>query len=109
MGSVLTQDGFLTEVCASVAECCQKIPRGTGALLLTEEAFEEDKVAPLLEILAAQPPWSDLPMIVLNRPGEARQPGLLRVMGSAAGRLPTSSALHQCQPGAHAAAPMAAL
>ena len=87
MGSVLTQDGFLTEVCASMAECCQKIPRGTGALLLTEEAFEEDKVAPLLEILAAQPPWSDLPMIVLNRPGEARQPALLRVMGSAVGRL----------------------
>src|SRR6185369_2503128 len=87
MGSVLTHGGFLTEVCASVAECCQKIPRGTGALLLTEEAFEEDKVAPLLEILAAQPPWSDLPMIVLNRPGEARQPGLLRVMASAAGRL----------------------
>src|SRR5205823_4736379 len=85
--SVLTQGGFLTEICAGLDECCQKIPSGAGALLLTEEAFEEDKVAPLLEILEAQPPWSELPVIVLNRPGEARESALLRVTASRAGRL----------------------
>jgi signal transduction histidine kinase len=40
--------------------------RGAGAVLLAEEAIEPDQ---LVEWLVRQPPWSDLPMLVLARSG----------------------------------------
>ena len=47
---------------------CGRCTRGAGALLLPEEAIAGGEVE-LLRVLAEQPPWSDLPILVMTRPG----------------------------------------
>ncbi|HZU13035.1 MAG TPA: HAMP domain-containing sensor histidine kinase [Chloroflexota bacterium] len=57
--------GAQAEIFTDVGELCLQIPRGAGALLLTQEALSPSDADQLLAGLAAQPPWSDLPVIVL--------------------------------------------
>jgi len=52
-----------------------------GALLLTEEALESAQGSRLLDVLKAQPPWSELPLIILTSGGESRRAGLLDLAG----------------------------
>ena len=66
-------------------ECSRQITAGAGALLLTEEALESPQVSILLEVLKAQPPWSELPLIILTSGGESRRAGLLDLAAAAAG------------------------
>ena len=40
------------------------------AVLLTDDALFSDDVRPLVEALENQPPWSDLPIILLSATGE---------------------------------------
>src|SRR5207248_8134368 len=56
-----------------------------GALLLTEEALESAQGSHLLEVLRAQQPWSELPLIILTSGGESRRAGLLNLAAAAAG------------------------
>ena len=56
-----------------------------GALLLTEEALESPQGSLLLKLLKAQPPWSELPLIILTSGGESRRAGLLDLAAAAAG------------------------
>ncbi|WP_205678810.1 ATP-binding protein [Aquisphaera insulae] len=60
--------------CENVPELCREIERGAGVALLTEEAIEGDREGRLRETLKAQPPWSDLPLVVLARQGGADAP-----------------------------------
>jgi len=54
------------EVCADGAELLQELDKGAAAAVLTEEALADTLVvAALTAWLAAQPPWSDFPFIVL--------------------------------------------
>jgi hypothetical protein len=39
MAATLKAEGFQTEIAGSLAECCEKISDGAGALLFTEEAL----------------------------------------------------------------------
>ncbi len=57
-------------VCGDLAEVCREIERGAGAAIVTQEAVLTDKAGCLAEVLAAQPPWSDFPLIVLTAAGE---------------------------------------
>src|SRR5438552_12508839 len=56
-----------------------------GALLLTEEALESPQGSLLLDLLKAQPPWSELPLIILTSGGESRRARLLDLAAAAAG------------------------
>src|SRR5207244_104533 len=69
------------------AECARHIADGTGALLLTEEALRLPSISELLDTLRAQPPWSELPLIILTSGGESRQATLLDMVASAAGSI----------------------
>jgi signal transduction histidine kinase len=55
--------------------------------VLTEEALELDSCSKLFETLAAQPPWSELPLIILTTGGESRSARLLELLAKAAGAL----------------------
>jgi signal transduction histidine kinase len=55
--------------CSNVAQVCRELEMGAGAVLLPEEAVVPERDEPLIEWLAAQPRWSDLPVVVLARPG----------------------------------------
>lgn len=81
MATRLNAQGIATEICSSLIECAAKVIRGAGALVLTEEAWELPNVADLLDTLKAQPPWSEISLIVLTRSGEPR---LSRLLNSAA-------------------------
>ena len=85
MAALLYADGFEVRICIDADECSRQIAAGTGALLLTEEALESILLSNLLEVLKAQPPWSELPLIILTRGGESRRAGLLDLAAAAAG------------------------
>ncbi|PYJ21061.1 MAG: hypothetical protein DME92_07815, partial [Verrucomicrobia bacterium] len=85
MAALLDAEDFETQICRRLDEYSGRITDGAGALLLTEEALESAQGSLLLDLLKAQPPWSELPLIILTSGGESRRAGLLNVAARAAG------------------------
>src|SRR6266545_891838 len=85
MAALLNGEGFETQICHELDEYSQQITDSAGALLLTEEALELAQGSLLLDVLKAQPPWSELPLIILTSGGESRRAGLLDLAAAAAG------------------------
>jgi signal transduction histidine kinase len=85
MAALLDAKGFETQICHGLDEYSRQITDSAGALLLTEEALESVQGSLLLDILKAQPPWSELPLIILTSGGESRRSGLLNLAAAAAG------------------------
>ena len=85
MAELLVGHGFEAQICGSLAECAEHIQSGAGALILTEEALELGSLSHLFEALAAQPSWSELPLIILTTGGESRLARLLELAAEAAG------------------------
>lgn len=55
-------------VCSGTSQLLRELPIGAGALVISEEAVLADSRA-LLSYIAAQPVWSDIPVILLTRAG----------------------------------------
>jgi signal transduction histidine kinase len=85
MAALLKAEGFETQICHGLDEYSRQITDSAGALLLTEEALESAQGSLLLDVLKAQPPWSELPLIILTSGGESRRAGLLNLAAAAAG------------------------
>ncbi len=51
---------------ADVRHLCSDLADGAGAIILTEEALTHDGAAELLRTLTRQPPWSEIPLIILT-------------------------------------------
>jgi PAS domain S-box-containing protein len=65
VGARVLEDAAMScHACADLAELCREIGRGAGVVLLTEESIVEQP-QPLVEALAGQAPWSDLPVLLL--------------------------------------------
>ena len=60
--------GIASRCCEGVAELCREADAGAGAMLLVEEEAP-DAARPLAALIAAAPPWSDLPVLVLTQQG----------------------------------------
>jgi signal transduction histidine kinase/ActR/RegA family two-component response regulator len=67
-GRLLAHAGINAEVVETMRTVVEEIERGVGALLLPEEALAGNDFD-LLRVLSEQPPWSDLPILVLTGPG----------------------------------------
>ena len=65
---VLRRAGVETELCSSVRALVAEVQRGAAAVLLPEEAIATTS-RELSSMVSRQPPWSDLPVLVLTRPG----------------------------------------
>ncbi|MHB0769168.1 ATP-binding protein [Bradyrhizobium sp. 5.13L] len=52
--------------CRSLPELVSEMSAGVGAVFLAEEGLFGKDTAPLAEWIASQPPWSDLPFVVLT-------------------------------------------
>ncbi len=65
----ITDAGLAAEVCDSVAELCRRMKEDAGLVFLTGEALAPGAVACIVEALAAQAPWSDIPVVVLTSGG----------------------------------------
>ncbi len=60
--------GISCRACRTVAALASEVARGAAAVLVAEEALA-DGVEPLATVLDRQPMWSDLPVLLLTRPG----------------------------------------
>lgn len=65
----LAQSGVPAQICATLDELCNEVPRGAAAVLLTDDVLESSTPSQLSAIVDEQPEWSDLPFIVLARAG----------------------------------------
>jgi signal transduction histidine kinase/ActR/RegA family two-component response regulator len=63
--TLLRAGGLAAEACRSIDDLCGSISEGAGALLIAEEALPPSAVQLLGQTLDDQPPWSDIPVIVL--------------------------------------------
>jgi two-component system cell cycle sensor histidine kinase/response regulator CckA len=68
---LLTRQGLGCESFNNVPELAGKIGESTGVLLITDEALRGDGIGPLLDVLNMQPPWSDVPLILLTNSDNA--------------------------------------
>jgi signal transduction histidine kinase/ActR/RegA family two-component response regulator len=67
--SVLHRTGMTCHICRDLADVCHELESGAAVLLLAEEAVVDEDDACLTLWLANQASWSDLPILVLARPG----------------------------------------
>jgi signal transduction histidine kinase len=67
--AVLVRAHFVSHVCADMGSLVDELLRGAGAIMLAEEVLTGPALAELTGALAAQPPWSDVPVLVLARQG----------------------------------------
>jgi two-component system, sensor histidine kinase len=66
--TMLAPLGIRVDVCRSVESMLDEVKEGAGAVLLTEEAASDHNRS-LAAVIAAQPAWSDLPVLILTRRG----------------------------------------
>ena len=64
--SVLEQAGIAARACRRLTEMAEQIGDETLAVFIAEEALRADELPLLLAALHDQPPWSDIPIIVLT-------------------------------------------
>src|SRR3954470_12603085 len=55
--------------CATAEMLCGELAAGAGAVLLTERALDVADIHVFSEFLRRQPPWSDLPVVMLANGG----------------------------------------
>jgi signal transduction histidine kinase/CheY-like chemotaxis protein len=66
---VLTRAGMACACCKDIDEVLRELDRGAGALVVPEESIAQGRKKLIARWLERQPPWSDLPVLVLARPG----------------------------------------
>ena len=66
MCSQLRSAGLHCEVCTDIGDLCRRIGDGVGAIVATEEALPPDRLPELARIVGDQPPWSEIPLIILT-------------------------------------------
>jgi two-component system, sensor histidine kinase len=66
---MLLKAGVASWRCGSLVQLTQELAQGAGAILIAEEALTRDDSECLKLWLDAQPPWSDLPIVMLARYG----------------------------------------
>lgn len=67
--SILEHAGMACVCVSGVAELCHELEDGAGVVLLPEEAVVPERDHCLIKWLARQPPWSDVPLLILASPG----------------------------------------
>lgn len=66
---VLTEAGLKPKVCQEIRELCGEMLANAGLLFLTGEALTPETTSDLITALSSQPPWSDIPLVVLTSGG----------------------------------------
>src|SRR5262245_34976742 len=67
--SILDRANVASDGCRDLEEVCRELESGAAAVLLTEETVSLNPNSCLLQWLRNQPSWSDLPVLILARPG----------------------------------------
>ncbi len=67
---VLERAGLSPVVCENMSALCDAVQNEVGVILITEEALRGAAGVSLLDVIDAQPSWSDIPVVVLTAEGE---------------------------------------
>jgi len=67
---LVTQAGLSSRVCNNVVDLITQLDREADVVLLTEEGLYGKAIDPLEAWVIAQPPWSDMPFVVLTNHNE---------------------------------------
>src|SRR5579859_1245780 len=67
----LSRRGFAVHVCRDLSELCEQVTRDAGAAFVAEEALADaQSLERIVACINAQPPWSDIPLIVMTESGD---------------------------------------
>ena len=69
---LLHEGSLSTHICADVAALCEELAVGAALAVLTEESVASADLRALQCWIQKQAPWSDLPIVLLTRHGDAR-------------------------------------
>ncbi len=69
----LEEADLATKVCTDVAQLAEEVNKGCGALILAEEILGQESISILIQALAEQPVWSDIPILLITSGGEVNQ------------------------------------
>jgi signal transduction histidine kinase len=75
----LEEARFHTKACQNIEELAVALREGCGVVVLAEETLAQDRVSDLVQARSEQPPWSDIPIILITSGGEASQIQLRRL------------------------------
>jgi signal transduction histidine kinase len=67
--ALLERAGLECRPCSSLVEVCSELARGAAAVVVPEEAVLRDGTEALAAALRDQPPWSNLPVLILTAAG----------------------------------------
>jgi PAS domain S-box-containing protein len=78
---ILAESGRSATICADLPELAEELDRGAGVALIADEAIHTADLRPLAGFLEQQPPWADLPIILLTHRGGGpeRNPAAVRL------------------------------
>jgi signal transduction histidine kinase/ActR/RegA family two-component response regulator len=85
IATLLNERGFQCCVCEQPEQVIDEIA-SAGALLMTEEALAFPSTSTLIAALQNQPPWSELPVVILTN-SSSQQRGLLDAAAKTAGNV----------------------
>nr|WP_282741099.1 response regulator [Pseudomonas syringae] len=63
---ILDEAGYPATIARDVPELVKELGAGAGLAIIADEALRNTDMTPLLELLGRQPPWSDLPIVLLT-------------------------------------------
>ena len=66
MCAQLRAAGLTARTCADIDDLCAHIDEGLGGIIATEEALPSDRLHVLMKKLNEQPPWSEVPLVILT-------------------------------------------
>jgi signal transduction histidine kinase len=75
----LRDGGIYARACTTLAQLCATAADSIGCAVVVEEALIDPDLDEFLRFLAAQPPWSDLPLVLVASEGSALGPLVERV------------------------------
>jgi signal transduction histidine kinase len=67
---VLQRAGLVPVVCADTNDLCRRMAGPAGSLIVCEEALNREGLECLVSTLGQQPPWSEIPLLVLTSGGK---------------------------------------
>ena len=79
--SLLKEAGLAADMCADLPALVDAMELGAGMVIIADEALQTSDMRPLIRHLETQPPWSDMPIILLTHRGGGpeRNPAALRL------------------------------
>jgi len=68
---ILAEAGYAAFICHAIDELAREMTRGAGFAIVALEALDVSTLAPLVDALGQQEPWSDFPFLILGTHGQS--------------------------------------